>query len=180
MIALSALALALSAFLGWHYLVGGLAIGCGGGSGCDQVLSSRWSSVGGVLPVSGLAAGAYLAMLVAILFIGPAVQAPVRRLAWRAMLVLAWAVAGSAVWFTIVQKWIIGAFCPYCMASHIIGLLLSSLVVWRAPTSINAENRKPNSGSRVWALGGLAFAGILADCQLPGGLWDLRLFRNPF
>ncbi len=60
---LSALALALSSYLGWHYLVGGSVIGCGGGSPCDQVLNSRWSSVAGVLPVSGLAAGAYLAML---------------------------------------------------------------------------------------------------------------------
>ena len=130
---LIALALALSAYLGWHYLVGGSVIGCGGGSPCDQVLSSRWSTIGGVLPVSGLAAGAYLAMLVASLFIGPATPAPVRRLAWGAMLVLVGAAAGSAVWFIIVQKWIIGAFCPYCMTTHITGLLLAALVIWRAP-----------------------------------------------
>ena len=59
---LSGLGLVLSAYLSWHYLIGGTVIGCGGGSPCDQVLNSRWSSVGGVLPVSGLAAGAYLAM----------------------------------------------------------------------------------------------------------------------
>ena len=58
---LSLLALALSAYLGWHFLMGGSVIGCGGGSPCDSVLSSRWSAIGGVLPVSGLAAGAYLA-----------------------------------------------------------------------------------------------------------------------
>ena len=101
-------------------------IGCGGGSPCDLVLSSRWSAVAGVVPVSGLAAGAYLAMLVASFFIGPATEAPVRRLAWGAMLVLVGAAAGSAVWFTFVQKWIIGAFCPYCMATHITGLLLAA------------------------------------------------------
>ena len=137
---LSALALALSAYLGWHYLVGGSVIGCGGGSPCDQVLNSRWSTVGGVLPVSGLAAGAYLAMLAASLFIGPATAAPVRRLAWRAMLVLVGAAAGSAVWFTIVQKWVIGAFCPYCMATHITGLLLAALVIWRAPMQFDDDS----------------------------------------
>ena len=150
---MSALALALSAYLGWHYVAGGPVIGCGGpgAPGCDQVLNSRWATVGGVLPVSGLAAGAYLAMLAASLFIGPATAAPVRRLAWGAMLVLAGAAAGSAVWFTIVQKWVIGAFCPYCMATHITGLLLAALVIWRAPlqfeddsTDVALTNPAPN------------------------------------
>jgi uncharacterized membrane protein len=172
---LSALALALSAYLGWHYLAGGSVIGCGGGSGCDQVLNSRWSSVAGVVPVSGLAAGAYLAMLVASLAIGPATEAPVRRLAWGAMLILAGAAAGSAVWFTIVQKWVIGAFCPYCMATHITGLLLAALVIWRAPRDLfrisslrsraTAEDGS-DFGFRIWVLVGLALAGTLAACQV--------------
>jgi uncharacterized membrane protein/thiol-disulfide isomerase/thioredoxin len=184
---LSALGLALSAYLGWHYLAGGSVIGCGGGSPCDQVLGSRWSSVRGVLPVSGLAAGAYLAMLVASLCMGPATAAPVRRLAWRAMLVLVGAAAGSAVWFTIVQKWVIGAFCPYCMATHITGLLLAALVLWRAPRQFDddsneaaptnpapAQDVSPTAPRRViallpaigHALAGLALAGILAACQI--------------
>lgn len=142
MTGLSALALALSVYLGWQYLLGGPAIGCGGpGSpGCDQVLKSRWSTVGGVLPVSGLGAGTYLALLVGTLSIGPATEAPVRRSAWRAMLVLVGAAAGSAVWFTIVQKWVIAAFCPYCMATHITGLLLAALVLWRAPMQLDEDS----------------------------------------
>ena len=183
---LSGLALALSAYLGWHYLVGGSVIGCGGGSPCDQVLNSRWSTVGGVLPVSGLAAGAYLAMLAAGLFVGPATAAPIRRLAWRAMLVLVGAAAGSAVWFTILQKWVIGAFCPYCMATHLIGLLLAALVIRGAPMQLDddstdvaltnpAPNATPGAAPRrvigpLPALGlalvGLALAGIMAVCQV--------------
>jgi uncharacterized membrane protein/protein-disulfide isomerase len=178
---LSALGLTLSAYLGWHYLVGGSVIGCGGGSPCDQVLNSRWSSVGGVLPVSGLSAGAYLAMLVASLFIGPVTAMPVRRLAWRAMLVLVGAAAGSAVWFIIIQKWFIGSLCPYCMATHITGLLLAALVIWRAPRQFdNSTNVASNAAAgtiiprRVigplpaigLALVGLALAGILAACQV--------------
>ncbi len=137
---LSALGLALSGYLGWHFLAGGPVIGCGGGSPCGDVLNSRWSSVGGVLPISGLAAGAYLAMLAASLFIGPATEASVRRLAWRAMLVLAGAAAGSAVWFIIVQKWLIGSFCPYCMAAHATSLVLAALVTWQATRQNTADS----------------------------------------
>ena len=162
-------------------------VGCGGGSPCDQVLSGRWSAVGGVLPVSSLAAGAYLAMLVASLFIGPATEASVRRLAWSAMLVLVGAAAGSAVWFTIVQKWIIGAFCPYCMATHLTGLLLAALVIWQAPKQfdedpIDVAPANPEFASEAGsadrrrvagpfpvvglAAGGLAMAGLLAALQV--------------
>src|SRR5438477_7207647 len=129
---LSALALSLSVYLSWHYLSGKTVIGCSGGGSCDQVLASRWSSIGGVLPVSGLAAGTYLAISLASFFIGPATSAPDRRLAWGAMLILAGAAAGSAVWFAIVQKWIVGAYCPYCLATHAIGLLLGGVILCRA------------------------------------------------
>lgn len=158
---LSLVALALSVYLSWLHLEDGSAIGCREGSGCEQVLNSRWSTVAGVLPVSGLAAGAYLAMLVASLSIGPATAAPVRRLAWGAMLVLVGAAAGSAVWFTILQKWEIGAFCPYCTAAHIIGLLLAVLVIQRAFGRV--MGRLSTIGL---SLVGLVFAGGLAACQV--------------
>jgi uncharacterized membrane protein len=184
------LALTLSTYLSWHWLVGGSMIGCGGGSSCDRVLTSRWSAIAGVVPVSGLAAGAYLAMLIASLFIGPTTATPVRRLAWGAMLVLVGSAAGSAVWFTILQKWVIGAFCPYCMTAHITGLLLAALVIWRAPkrnsfeslvlsfeSTKNSELKTQDSPAvprRIigpWPviglpLAGLALAGVLAACQV--------------
>ena len=92
------------------------------------------------MPVSGLAAGAYLAMLVASFSIGPATAAPVRHLAWGVILVLVGAAAGSAVWFIILQKWVIGAFCPYCMTTHISGLLLAALVIWRVPKQFDNDS----------------------------------------
>src|ERR1051325_10142613 len=148
---LSSLALAFSLYLSWHYLAGGSMTGCSGGSSCDDVLSSRWSAVGGVLPVSGLAAGLYLAMLIASFSIGPATAVPVRRLAWRAMLILVGAAAGSAVWFIIVQKWIVGSFCPYCMATHVSGLLLAPLVIWRASQEFQEDSNAlaPTNPRRV-------------------------------
>ena len=161
---LNVLALVLSAIMSWHYLAGGSMVGCGGGSPCEQVLSSQWSMIAGVLPVSGLALGVYLAMLVAGIFIGPATETPTRRLAWSVLLILAGSVAGSAIWFTIVQKWIIGDFCPYCMTIHITGLLLAALVIWRAVTDSTWHNFRalPLMG-RI--LIGLIVAGIMAASQ---------------
>ncbi len=139
---LNTLALSLSALMSWHYLKGGSMIGCGGGSPCEQVLNSQWSVIAGIFPVSGLAVGVYLALLVASLFIGPATEVPIRRLAWKVMLVLVGAIAGSAIWFTILQKWVIGNFCPYCMTTHITGLLLAALVIWRAIMNSKIIQRK--------------------------------------
>jgi uncharacterized membrane protein len=165
MTGLNILALVLSATMSWHYLTGGSMAGCGAGSPCEQVLSSRWSAIAGILPVSGLAAGVYLAMLVASLFIGPATEAPIRRLAWSVMLILAGSIAGSAIWFTILQKWVIGDFCPYCMTAHITGLLLAALVIWQAIKYLPGQNILPLSAmGRV--LIGLVLAGLLVISQV--------------
>src|SRR5206468_12753903 len=116
----------------------------------------------------------YLAILLASFFIGPGTAAPDRRLAWGAMLVLAGAATASAVWFLFVQTWIIGAFCPYCIATHFIGLLLAALIIWRAKQSEPnaattpedsqvANPRLPGTLPAVrLALIGVALAGILA------------------
>ena len=179
---LNTLALVLSAILSWHYLEGGSMIGCGDGSPCEQVLNSQWSMIAGMLPVSGLAVGVYLAMLVASLFIGPTTEAPIRRLAWRVILVLAGSVAGSAIWFIILQKWVIGDFCPYCMTTHITGLLLAALVIWRAITEFDdhsteipltnhamVKNVSPATPGRIirpLPAMGLALIGLLLACIL--------------
>jgi uncharacterized membrane protein len=165
------LGLALSAYLAWHHLTGGAVIGCSAGNSCDQVLKSRWSSIGGLLPVSGLAVGTYLALLIASFFIGPTTAAADRKLAWGAMLVLVTAAAGCAIWFILVQKLLVGAFCPYCMATHITGLLLAALVLWQAPRQL-AANAHANA-ARLLARGplagflltGLTLAGLMATTQ---------------
>jgi len=143
---LNTIALVLSVIMSWHYLKGGSMIGCGGGSPCEQVLNSQWSTIAGVVPISGLAVGVYLAMLVASLFIGPEIEASIRRLSWRVILVLAGSIAGSAIWFTILQKWVIGDFCPYCMTTHITGLLLAALVIWRAITEFKDNSNNVPQG----------------------------------
>ena len=162
---LSVVALLLSMYLGWHYLSGTAVIGCDGGSPCDAVLSSRWSMIGGMIPVSGLAAGVYLAMLAASLFIGPNAEASVRQLSWKAMLVIAGMVTGSAAWFTILQKWVLHAFCPYCMATHAIGLLLAIMVVLQASRTM--EHAAPNRFAVIGPVAiGMAMSGVMALVQV--------------
>jgi uncharacterized membrane protein len=169
MTGLNIIALVLATVMSWHYLTGGSIAGCGGGSPCEQVLNSRWSTIAGILPVSGLAVGVYLAILVASLFIGQATEVSIRRLAWRVMLILAGSVAGSAIWFTIIQKWMIGDFCPYCMTTHITGLLLAALVIWRAIRELDDHTAMPvihPLPATGLAVSGLVLAGILAVTQV--------------
>lgn len=183
---LSILALALSLMMSWHYLTGSAMAGCDGGSPCNQVMSSKWSSIAGLLPVSGLAVGIYLALIIASFYIGTKTETAVRKLAWQVMLILAGAIAGSAIWFTILQKWFIGEFCPYCMAAHTIGFLLAILVIWKAfaeygkqsgseekqeteNKDINEHLAKQTHGRLrllLLPLMGIALAGILAVSQV--------------
>ncbi len=147
---LNIIALVLSIILSWHSITGGTMVGCNGQSPCGQVLGSRWSMIAGIMPVSGLAVGVYLSILIAGFYLDSKVELSLRRLAWSVLLVFAGSIAGSAVWFTILQKWFIGSFCIYCMSMHTTGLLLSSLIVWRATREkIDVSNDNLNKDLKV-------------------------------
>lgn len=90
--------------------------GCGGGSGCDEVLTSRWSSFFGV-PVSLLALGVYVTMFAAVLMRDPEAIRPEVAVEWL-MTFCGVAVIVSVLWFVFVQSVILGSFCIYCMATH--------------------------------------------------------------
>ena len=85
------------------------------------------------------------------------------------MLILAGSVAGSAIWFTILQKWVIREFCPYCMTAHITGLLLAILITWRAIKEFDTYSLRkifrplPAMGL---VLTGLVLAGLIAAFQI--------------
>jgi uncharacterized membrane protein len=162
---LNSIALILTIIMSWHYLTGGQVAGCGSGSPCEQVLNSRWSTIAGILPVSGLALGVYLALLVAGFFAGPSNEAPIRNLAWGVMLILSGSIGGSAIWFTILQKWFIGEYCFYCMITHTTGMLLVVLVIWRAFNYLRGQSNSTLAlSSRV--LTGLILTGLLVISQV--------------
>ena len=164
------LAIVISIILSWLYFKDSAVPGCGTGSSCDQVLSSRWSSLAGIVPVSGLALGTYLAMFVTSLNIRSSIEFSIRYLSWNLLLILAGAIIGSAVWFTILQKWIIESFCIYCMTAHITGLLISTLIIYRIvkERDIAKKERLLIKPIRIVGLilAGLSISGIVALIQI--------------
>ncbi len=167
LVGLNVLAIILSAILSWHYLKGGGLAGCTGTSACEQVLSSSWSTIGGRIPVSGLAMGVYLTLFVGGFYTTPDTESSLRRLAWGISAVLSGSVFAMAIWFIILQKWVIGEFCPYCMATHLTGILIAIVVCWRAAIDF----RNPADGQRpglIWRLmiGGIVLSGPVMLSQV--------------
>lgn len=116
-LALTALAgLAVSGYLAAVALVAkGLPIGCGAGDGCAAVLTSRWAGTWGVSVA-----------LPAVLLWGMGLVASL--IASRRMIAfVACSVALAALWFTGVQAVLLGSFCPWCMADHLIGLTFAGM-----------------------------------------------------
>ncbi len=132
MVALTAIVLLLSIILCIHSISGHGLIGCTQGTNCNIVLGSRWSFLFGIIPVSALAAGAYLTLLSCILLIDSKwTGTQEREFLFHAILVISGAIIGCAIWFIWLQSHMIRAFCPYCMTAHILGIVISVLsVIW--------------------------------------------------
>ena len=131
LMALVLVATALGGYLTYASLVAGAEPpGCGADTGCGVVLSSRWSSLG-PLPISALAVGGYLLVLVGMAATGADRQGA-RRAGWLLMLALAGLFVASAVWLTYVQVAWIGELCPYCMTGHALGILMALLILQQA------------------------------------------------
>ena len=131
---LAILALGISLYLAWHTLSGSAVAGCTGeGAGCDHVLASQWSHWLG-LPVA-LGAVACYGMLFAASWFVSAGDERMRTVATRLLLLLAVVAGGAAIWFTGLQLVVIGEICKYCVAVHLIGVILAGIVLTAALTS---------------------------------------------
>ncbi len=95
--------------------------GCGAGSGCANVLGSKWSVVFGVFPVSLFSLVLYIAVLASLWMDGS-------RVRWFRVLA-AWMFLGAAVWFTALQLFVLHVICPYCMTMHGLGVVLGVLIL---------------------------------------------------
>jgi len=107
----------LSGFLLFESLTTTSLPGCGGGSACEEVLSSAWSLWLGV-PVALPALAVWVVALIAAV-------TQQRGLLIFAALVL----GGAAVWFVYVQVARLGALCPYCIAAHALAILMLFLAM---------------------------------------------------
>ena len=129
--ALVTIVLVLSIILCFHSISGRGLIGCSQGSSCNAVLGSKWSFVFGIIPVSALAAGVWIAFLVCLIIQDRNSDMETNRFLNSILLLLSGAVTGSAAWFIWLQSHMINAFCPYCMTAHILGIAISVLtVIW--------------------------------------------------
>ncbi len=126
------IAFGISAYLAWHALRGGQAIGCGPDSGCDRVLNSKWGYWFGV-PVSAFALVTYVAILGASWQLGRGVPVAAQRRAWTVLVPAGLLVMGAATWFVALQLFIIKSICPYCMTAHAAGFSTGVLLLLAAP-----------------------------------------------
>ena len=131
MVALVTIVLLLSVFLCIHSISGRGLIGCSQGTNCNAVLGSKWSFLLGIIPVSALAAGVWIAFLICLTLHSRNSDLELQYFLNRILLILSGAVTGSAAWFIWLQSHMIKAFCPYCMTAHILGIAISVLtVIW--------------------------------------------------
>lgn len=103
--------------------------GCGPGSGCETVLGSQWSQVLGI-PVTLPGVLVYASVMLGITRDGRHLLAPFLG-----------AIFAAIAWFVFVQAILIRAFCPWCMAAHIIGLCLIILGLPYAAQSTGSWRR---------------------------------------
>lgn len=154
---LSAVTLVLCIVMTLHSLNGAALVGCGAGSSCDDVMSGKWSSLFGFFPVSGLAVALYAAALFCLLCILFSNDKETQRLARMAMLVMAGAILGSAVWFISLQIFAEGSLCKYCMSAHALGIVIAVLTL---------KDFLGRTGRGGWLFAsGLALAACLAGVQ---------------
>ena len=118
----------ISAYLVWMKLTGRISsvVGCGGEGGCANVLGSQWSQWF-LIPVSAASACFYLGVI-GLTF---KISKPLLTMA-SFLLILA------AVWFMGLQAFVIKSFCPWCFATHTVGLLTAGAILWKARAPFKA------------------------------------------
>jgi len=148
--AFAAIGLCISGFLLIKKLTGEISslVGCGGEGGCENVLGSKWSAWVHI-PVSLFATLFYIAVIVLT------VQRSRTLLVTAAMVLI-----GAAAWFMGVMMFEIKSFCPWCLSTHIAGLLTAISIF------ISTRRTRPVSWSSCTIL-----ATALLAVLIGGQLW---------
>ena len=168
--------LALAGYLSALKLGGNQAFLCRDGSGCDLVQASRYALLAGV-PTAMWGAGVYLAIAVLAW-----IPRTTRR--WQAAFMLVSGAVAFSFYLTYISIFVIGATCPYCLASGGIAVALLVAMVWRRPPPQGraAAAYKPRrlaglgitTGIVTVLLGAFIFA---ADFSVPGD-YQVALARH--
>lgn len=123
------LALCGAGYLATVSLTGGAPAGCGPGSGCDRVLSSRWAYWLG-FPVSLPACAAYVCLFAATLTLRKTGSLKMQRRSWQGIVALSALVLGAALWFFLVQWFVLNDWCKFCLATHASAAGAACLLLW--------------------------------------------------
>lgn len=153
---LGATAFILCMVMMYHSMTGSHLIGCSSGSSCDSVLGSGWSMVFGLIPVSALAGGLYLAVTICALMLKE-----MKEFFWFLVLA-ACVVLPSSAWFIYVMEFKLHAICPYCMATHGVGAVMSILIL----VHYAGELKNNPKYAALSACAGVTAAAVLAAVQL--------------
>jgi uncharacterized membrane protein len=170
-ICLALAGVAVAGYLTALKLGGTQAFLCRDGSGCDVVQASRYSVLAGV-PTALWGAAIYLAIAVLA-----AMPRTVRR--WQAAFMLASGAVAFSLYLTSISIFVIGATCPYCLASGGIAVALLVVMVWRRPAAQGRQaaayrpRRLVGLGLTAAVLTVLVGAFIFAaDFSVPAGYQD--------
>lgn len=129
------IALGISAYLTYVTATASEVVGCSGGElfDCGHVIYSKWSKFLG-FPVSSLALVTYVAMIAALCVTATKrFSIAARQWAWTAVTGLAIAAAFSAIYFTILQVFVLKHLCPWCLGAHSCGLVIAMVVLFARP-----------------------------------------------
>jgi len=143
-VALALVGLGVAGYLTGLKLGGNQAFLCRDGSGCDIVQASRYSVLAGV-PTAMWGAGIYLAIAVLA-----AMPRTARR--WQAAFILVSGAVAFSLYLTYISIFVIGATCPYCLASGGIAVALLVVMLWRRPPAQGRQAAAYKPG-RLAALG---------------------------
>lgn len=149
----------------------GLPAGCGAGSGCAEVLTSRWASVWGV-SITVPAMVTYVGILASSFAAGSTL--PHRQTwGWHVLAMLAAVVGIAAVWFIALQALVLKTWCPWCLAEHAVGGLLTVAIF------VFARGHLGGLPLTTCVMTGLFSVGLLAAGQAFGPAPKATLIRLP-
>jgi uncharacterized membrane protein len=146
-VVLALVGLGVAGYLTALKLGGNQAFLCRDGSGCDIVQASRYSLLAGV-PTAMWGAGVYLAVAVLA-----AMPRTVRR--WQATFMLVCGAVAFSIYLTTLSISVVGATCPYCLASGAVAVALLVVMLVRRP-------REGGKEALAYKPGKLAALGITA------------------
>lgn len=150
-IAVAGAGVVVAGYLTITKLLGGTAVFCTAGGGCDAVQASRYATLLGV-PTALWGAVAYAA-------IAGLAAAGLTTARWQAAFLVVAGAVGVSAYLTWLSAFVIHAFCAYCLASGAIAVGLLAILLWHRPAI--AGQRSPMRPARLVTLGVAAALGAI-------------------